>query len=144
MKIKITLKEEINAYIYETSSRGDMGKSGIAGNLQVLEGDTYTVDPKVGFLIIFWNDKNTLGNFTFDYWIEGNKLSEVDQALDKIKEELEDIERDLFKALREMNSTETLIFHILVLVLAGVFVFWCGCCICCKYKLRQLENSNKN
>lgn len=110
-----------------------MGKAGIAGNLQVLEGDTYQVDPKVGFLIVFYNTGDTNGNFTFDYWAEGTKKDTLDEEADKLVDKLKDIEGDLFKSLREMNATETLVFHIACLILAVLLVICCCMCITCKY-----------
>lgn len=75
-KLKVNIKTKsakMNAYIYETKSRTEMGAPGSAGNLQVNVGDTYTVDPKKGFLVVFWNSDNTDGKFSFEYWVEAGE-----------------------------------------------------------------------
>lgn len=57
--------------------RTEVGKSVTAGNLQAIKGDTFSVDPKSGFLIVFYNSDATDGQFTFEYWVEATEKSEA-------------------------------------------------------------------
>ena len=63
----------MNVYIYEGDSRFTATTPVIEGNGQVSTGKSYSVNYKSGMLIVAYPDANTTTEFSFTYWISGDK-----------------------------------------------------------------------
>lgn len=68
--IHISRKKEMNVFIYGGASKREATESIIDGNQQVTVGETYSIDPSKGFVVVAYPNENVATEFAFNYWLE--------------------------------------------------------------------------
>lgn len=71
LHVSITKKSSnLNAYIYEGTSRRESTRSLVENNDQITIGQQYSVNPDSGLLIVAFPKDEQEQEFGFDFWVE--------------------------------------------------------------------------
>ena len=90
IKVTVNAAKEMNVYLYGGPNRLEATKSIVQNNEQVQVGKTYSVDYRVGFLLVAYPKEKKTTEFSFSYQLVAsgfNKEKEEIKIIPKVKKE---------------------------------------------------------